>query len=165
MRAALTVEKQVTIAWKLAMPDYYRLVGNRSGVGKSTMGIDVMQVCRAINRLLLHRTVTLGNLQDILDSFAAMGFPNCLRAIDGTHIPILVPDHLATEYINRKGYFSIVYCKRSWITRDVLLTSIRDGQGRCKTRASIRTQDCSESCKQGLSFQTSRLSLGMLKCQ
>ncbi|XP_050822634.1 uncharacterized protein LOC127057692 [Gopherus flavomarginatus] len=26
----------------------------------------------------------------------------------GTHIPILVPPHLASEYVNRKGYFSMV---------------------------------------------------------
>ncbi|KAM9143899.1 uncharacterized protein ACDP82_007612 [Pangshura tecta] len=109
MRAALTVEKRVAIAvWKLATPDCYRSVAKQFGVGKSTVGAVVMQVCRAINRLLLRRTVTLGNVQEIIDGFEAMGFPNCGGAIDGTHIPILAPDHLAREYINRKGYFSMV---------------------------------------------------------
>ncbi|CAM5073258.1 unnamed protein product [Natator depressus] len=37
-----------------------------------------------------------------------MEFPNCGGAIDGTHIPILAPEHQAGEYINRKGYFSVV---------------------------------------------------------
>ncbi|CAM5110934.1 unnamed protein product [Natator depressus] len=37
-----------------------------------------------------------------------MGFPNCGEAIDGVHIPILAVDHLAKEYINGKGYFSMV---------------------------------------------------------
>ncbi|XP_050811088.1 uncharacterized protein LOC127051996 [Gopherus flavomarginatus] len=109
LRAALPVEKRVTIAiWKLATPDSYRWVVNQFGVGKSTVGIVLMQVCRAINRILLRRTVTLGNVQDIVDCFAQMGFPNCGGAIDGTHIPILAPPHLASEYINRKGYFSMV---------------------------------------------------------
>uniref|UniRef100_A0A8C4Y9J3 DDE Tnp4 domain-containing protein n=1 Tax=Gopherus evgoodei TaxID=1825980 RepID=A0A8C4Y9J3_9SAUR len=108
-RDALSVEKRVAIAiWKLATPDCFRSVANQFGVGKSTVGIVLMQVCRAINRTLTRRTVTLGNVQDILDGFAEMGFPNCGGAVDGTHIPIISPPHLASEYINRKGYFSVV---------------------------------------------------------
>ncbi|CAM4652789.1 unnamed protein product [Lepidochelys kempii] len=109
LRAALTLEKQVAIAiWKLATPDSYRSVANQFGVGKLTVGIVLMQVCRAINCILLRRTVTLGSVQDIVDGFAQMGFPNCGGAIDGTHIPILAPAHLASEYVNWKGYFSMV---------------------------------------------------------
>ncbi|CAM4604178.1 unnamed protein product [Lepidochelys kempii] len=109
MRGALTVEKQVAIAlWKLATPDSYRSVGNQFGVGKSTVGAAGMQVANAIKDLLISRVVTLGNVQVIVDGFAAMGFPNCGGAVDGTHIPILAPEHEAGEYINRKGYFSIV---------------------------------------------------------
>ncbi|CAM4691416.1 unnamed protein product, partial [Caretta caretta] len=109
MRAALTVEKQVAIAlWKLATPDSYRSVGNQFGVGKSTVGAAGMQVAHAIKDLLISRVVTLGNVQVTVDGFAAMGFPNCGGAVDGTHIPILAPEHEAGEYINCKGYFSIV---------------------------------------------------------
>ncbi|CAM5177218.1 unnamed protein product [Eretmochelys imbricata] len=109
MRAAPTVEKQVAIAlWKLAMPDIYQSVGNQFGVGKSTVGAAVMQVAHAIKDLLISRVVTLGNVQVIVDGFAAMGFPNCGGAIDGTHIPILAPEQQVGEYINCKGYFSIV---------------------------------------------------------
>ncbi|KAG6922118.1 hypothetical protein G0U57_003703 [Chelydra serpentina] len=108
MRAALTVEKRVAIAlWKLAMPDSYRSVANHFGVGKS-VGVVVMQVANAIVERLLSKVVTLGNVQAIVDGFAAMGFPNCGGAIDGTHIPILGPDHQGSQYINRKGYFSMV---------------------------------------------------------
>uniref|UniRef100_A0A8C8R4N1 DDE Tnp4 domain-containing protein n=1 Tax=Pelusios castaneus TaxID=367368 RepID=A0A8C8R4N1_9SAUR len=109
MRSALTVEKRVAIAvWKMATPDCYRSVANQFGVGRSTVRLALSQVCQAINRVLLRSTVTLGNVREIVDGFAAMGFPNCGGAIDGTHIPILAPGHLATEYINRKGYFSMV---------------------------------------------------------
>ncbi|XP_065441192.1 probable phospholipid-transporting ATPase IIB isoform X6 [Chrysemys picta bellii] len=109
MRAALTVQKRVAIAlWKLATPDSYRSVANHFGVGKSTVGVAVMQVANAIVELLLSKVVTLRNVQVIIDGFAAMGFPNCGGAIDGTHIPILGPDHQASQYINRKGYFSMV---------------------------------------------------------
>ncbi|CAM4541073.1 unnamed protein product [Lepidochelys kempii] len=109
MRAALTVEKQVAIAlWKLAIPDCYQSVRNQFGVGKSTVGASVIQVARAVTDVLLSRVVTLGNVQVILDGFAAMGLLNCGGAIDGTHIPILGPDHLANQNINRKGCFSMV---------------------------------------------------------
>ncbi|KAG6936015.1 hypothetical protein G0U57_013529 [Chelydra serpentina] len=109
MRAALTIQKRVAIAlWKLAMPDSYRSVANQFGVGKSTVGVAVMQLANAIVDLLLSKVVTLGNVQVIIDGFTAMGFPNCGGAIDGTHIPILGPDHQGSQYINRKGYFSMV---------------------------------------------------------
>ncbi|XP_053861194.1 uncharacterized protein LOC128823112 [Malaclemys terrapin pileata] len=109
MRVALTVEKRVAIAlWKLATPDSYQSVGNQFGVGKSTVGAAVMQVAKAITELLLPKIVTLGNVHVIVDGFAAMGFPNCGGVIDGTHIPILAPDHQGSQYINRKGYISMV---------------------------------------------------------
>ncbi|CAM2106548.1 unnamed protein product [Caretta caretta] len=106
MRAALTVEKRVAIAlWKLATPDSFLSVGNQFGVGKSTVGAAVMQIANTITELLISRVVTLGNVQVIVDGFAAMGFPNCGGVIDGTHIPILGLDHQGSQYINHKGYF------------------------------------------------------------
>ncbi|CAM5085698.1 unnamed protein product, partial [Eretmochelys imbricata] len=109
MRAALTVHKQVAIAlWKLATPDSYWSVGINLEWANLQWGAAVMQVANAIKDMLISRVVTLGNVQIIVDGFAAMGFPNCGGAIDGTHIPILAPEHQAGEYINHKGYFSIV---------------------------------------------------------
>ncbi|CAM5074110.1 unnamed protein product [Natator depressus] len=126
MRAALTVEKRVAIAlWKLAMPDSYRSVENQFGVGKSTVGAAVMQVANTIKDLLISRVVTLGNVQVIVNGFAAMGFPNCCGAIDGTHIPILAPEHQAAEYINRKGYFSMVL--QALVDHKGLFTNINVG--------------------------------------
>nr|XP_048677691.1 uncharacterized protein LOC125622988 [Caretta caretta] len=109
MRAALTVEKRVAIAlWKLATPGSYRSLRNQFGVGKSNVRAAVMQVANAIKDLLLSRVVSLGNVQVIVDGFAAMGFLNCGGVIDGTHFPILAPEHQASEYIKCKGYFSIL---------------------------------------------------------
>ncbi|CAM5106876.1 unnamed protein product [Eretmochelys imbricata] len=106
MRAALAVEKQVAIAlWKLAT---HRSVRNQFEVGKSTVGAAVIQVANTITELLLSRIVTLGNVQVIVDGFAAMGLPNCGGVIDGTHIPVLGPDYLGSQYVNCKGYFSMV---------------------------------------------------------
>ncbi|XP_065414936.1 uncharacterized protein LOC135973811 isoform X1 [Chrysemys picta bellii] len=109
MRAALSVEKCVAIAvQKLETSDCYRSLTNQFGVGTLTIEAVLMEVGRAINHILLRRRPTLGSVREIVDEFAAMEFPNCGEATDGTRIPILAPDHLAMEYINIKGYFSMV---------------------------------------------------------
>ncbi|CAM4585300.1 unnamed protein product [Lepidochelys kempii] len=150
MRAALTVEKQVAIAlWKLATPDSYQSVGNQLGVGKSTVGAAVMQVTNTIKDLLISRVVTLGNVQVIVDGFAAMGFPNCGGAIDGIHIPILAPEHQASENKTTRGTFQWC-CKHWWITRNVSPTSTWDGWERYVTLASSGTLVCFKSCRKGL---------------
>lgn len=82
-----------------------------------------------------------------MDGFVTMEFLSCSAVIEGIHIPILAPDHLAKEYINRKGYFSMVL----QVLVDHSLTDITwYGQERCMTCASSGTQVCSGSCKQGL---------------
>ncbi|CAM4586167.1 unnamed protein product [Lepidochelys kempii] len=160
MRAALTVEKQVVIAlWKLATPDSYRSAGNQFGVSKSTVGTAVMQVASAITELLLSRVVTLGNVQVIVDGFAAMRFPICGGAIDGTHIPILAPEHQAAEYINRKGYFSMC-CKHWWITRDVSSTSTSVRDGRERYARIFRNSGLFQKLQQGTFFPDQKITVG-----
>ena len=34
-------------------------------------------------------------------------FPQCFRAIDGTHIPIATPEDGSADHINRKGWSSV----------------------------------------------------------
>ncbi|XP_075780097.1 uncharacterized protein LOC142827852 [Pelodiscus sinensis] len=94
MRPAIPLQKRVAIAlWKLSMPDSYRSVGSQFSVGRSTIGAVLMQVVKAINRVLLRRVVRLADLDAVIQGFGALGFPNCGGAIDGTHIPIRAPEH------------------------------------------------------------------------
>ncbi|CAM4671802.1 unnamed protein product [Lepidochelys kempii] len=160
MRAALTVEKQVVIAlWKLATPDSYRSVGNQFGVGKSTVGAAVMQVAHAIKDLLISRVVTLGNVQVIVDGFAAMGFPNCGGAIDGTHIPILAPEHQAAEYINRKGYFSIVL--QALVDHKGRFTNINVGwPGKVHDARIFRNSGLFQKLQEGTLFPDQKITVG-----
>ncbi|KAG6941319.1 hypothetical protein G0U57_007416 [Chelydra serpentina] len=150
----LTVHKRVAIAlWKLATPDSYRSVGNQFGVCKSTVGAAVIQVANAITELLLPRVVTLGNVQVIVDGFAAMGFPNCGGVIDGTHIPILAPEHQGSEYINRKGYFSMVL--QALVDHKGRFTNISVGwPGKEHDVRIFRNAGLFQSCSKGLSSQT-----------
>ncbi|XP_074832015.1 uncharacterized protein LOC142001060 isoform X2 [Carettochelys insculpta] len=66
------------------------------------------KVVRAINALLLHRLVRLGDPDAAIAGFVTLGFPNCFGALDGTHIPIRAPEHSGGRYLNRKGYHSVV---------------------------------------------------------
>nr|XP_025038542.1 protein ALP1-like [Pelodiscus sinensis] len=109
LRPAIPLEKKVAIALrKLASTDSYRVVGDQFGVKKSSVGVILMQVVRALNSILLYRVIRLGDQDATMAGFAALGFPNCGGAIDGTHIPIPAPNILGPCYLNRKGYSSMV---------------------------------------------------------
>ena len=63
-------------------------------------------------------------VQIINDYEQRRGFPMCAGAIDGTHIPIVAPSECHAEYVNRKGYHSIIMqavvdCK--YLYRDVVI--------------------------------------------
>ncbi|CAM5127478.1 unnamed protein product [Eretmochelys imbricata] len=160
MRAALTVEKQVAKAlWKLAKPDSCQSVGNQFGVGKSTVGAAVMQVANSIKGLLISRVVTLRNVQVIVDGFAAMGFPKCSGATDGTHIPILAPAHQAREYINRKGYFSIVL--QALVDHKGHFTNINVGwQGKVHDARIFRNSGLFQKLQEGTLFPDQKITIG-----
>ncbi|CAM5085672.1 unnamed protein product [Natator depressus] len=141
------------------MPDSYRSVGNQFGVGKSTVGAAVIQVDLAITELLLSRVVTLGNVQVLVDGFAAVGLPNCGGAIDGTHIPILGPDHLGSQYINLKGYFSMVL--QALVDHKGRFTNISVGwPGKVHDARIFRNSGLWERLQQGTYFPDQKITVG-----
>ncbi|XP_061475754.1 uncharacterized protein LOC133381148 [Rhineura floridana] len=109
MRNAIPVEKRLAITvWWLATLECYREVAVNFGVGKSTVGDIVVEVCLAIEHVLLSRTVNIGQHQEIMDGFMSMGFPQVVGVVDGCHIPIMAPTGQGKVYINRKGFYSIL---------------------------------------------------------
>ncbi|KAG6933217.1 hypothetical protein G0U57_019683, partial [Chelydra serpentina] len=118
-----------------------------------------MQVARAIVDLLLHKVVTLGDVQAIIDGFAAMGFPNCGGAIDGTHIPILGPEHQASQYINRKGYFSMVL--QALVDHKGRFTNINVGwPGKVHDARVFKTSGLFRRLQQGVYFPDHKITVG-----
>nr|XP_048711374.1 uncharacterized protein LOC125639019 [Caretta caretta] len=161
IRAALTVHKRVAIVlWKLATPDSYWSVGNQFGMGKSTVGVAVIQVANAIIELLLSKVVeNVGNVQVILDGFAAMGFPNYGGAIDGTHIPILGTDHQGSQYINRKGYFSMVL--QALVDHKGCFTNINVGwPGKVHDARVFRNSGLFKWLQEGICFPDQKITVG-----
>nr|XP_060616462.1 uncharacterized protein LOC132766115 [Anolis sagrei ordinatus] len=101
LRQPISVEERVAIAiWWLSSPLLYRKVASRFGVGESTVAVLGIEVCLAIEKALLGKTVQLGDYKQIMAGFADLGFPHCIGAIGGIHIPVRPPVRRADDQKN-----------------------------------------------------------------
>ncbi|XP_012554397.2 uncharacterized protein LOC105843500 isoform X3 [Hydra vulgaris] len=114
MREPISVVKRVAVALHyLASCEEYRVVSSLFGIGKSTANLIVHEFINAVNDILLLKYVkfplSVENLNKHSRDFEAiLGFPQCVGAVDGCHIPISAPKDQATSYYNYKGWYSIV---------------------------------------------------------
>ena len=95
----------------LASTAEYRTVANLFGVSRSFLCNCVKEVCCAIIQSF-PTVINFPKGDDLLNVLGCYeqrwGFPMCAGAIDGTHIPILAPSENHVEYVNRKGFHSII---------------------------------------------------------
>ena len=99
------MEKRVAITlWCLATPCKYRSVVHLFGVARSTVCSIVHSTCQAIVNSLSRKYVrfpTGDALKHVIRNFESKwGFPQCVGAIDRSHIPICAPLQNHTDYYN-----------------------------------------------------------------
>ncbi|XP_046854286.1 putative nuclease HARBI1 [Xenia sp. Carnegie-2017] len=130
MRSPVDVLTQVAITlYYLSDEGRMRKTANAFGISRQTVSKIVRKVCKAITIHLGPKYVTLPfteeNVQEKVNNFyRAHGFPQCLGAIDGTHIPIKQPQENPTDYINRKGTYSLnvqAICDHKYCFMDVVV--------------------------------------------
>ena len=113
MRVPISVETQVAVTlYYLSDEGRYRKVANAFGISRSSVSIIVRTVCIAISVHLGPKYIKLPTTQDEVryaaDRFEEQtGYPQCIGAIDGTHIFIKKPTNKSTDYLNRKNRYSL----------------------------------------------------------
>ena len=110
----ISVEKQVaSTLYYVSDEGRLRKVANASGICKSTTSGIIRRVTQAISKFLPTKYIRVLSTEEdvnnlVKDFYEQHGFPQCLGAIDGTHIRIKQPSCSARrDYINRKGNFTI----------------------------------------------------------
>ncbi|XP_071947392.1 uncharacterized protein [Antedon mediterranea] len=109
----IPTKKLVGIAlYRLSTNCDLRTIANLFGVSRSTVCEVVHSVCKAIVEFLQPVYIVWPEgqrLAETVHSFRQfLGFPQCVGAIDGSHIPIIAPHDRPNDYYNRKGWHSIV---------------------------------------------------------
>ncbi|XP_051787442.1 uncharacterized protein LOC127529067 [Erpetoichthys calabaricus] len=112
-RPPVPTQKRIPIAlYKLATCAEYRVVGETFGVSKTTVHRCVYAVCTAIKEKLMRRYIRLPTVAEANEIAYRNSLvhlvPQIYGALDGTHVPILPPTEGYRDYINRKGWPSIV---------------------------------------------------------
>ncbi|XP_074527630.1 uncharacterized protein LOC141791248 [Halichoeres trimaculatus] len=112
-RVCVPLKKRVAIAlWKLATNSEYRSIGHLFGVSKTTVCRCVQDFCRAACTLLVPEQIRFPDRVKLKEMATYIenrwGLPQCIGAIDGSHIPIIAPQEYHCDYFNRKGWHSII---------------------------------------------------------
>lgn len=112
-RRSVPLEKRVAISlFKLATNAEYRSVAHLFGVGISTACDCLKDFCSAIEEILLPEVIQFPGTEKLkvvsIDFEQRWGLPQCVGAVDGTHIPILAPQEYHAEYCNNQGWYSII---------------------------------------------------------
>ena len=99
--------------WFLATGECFRSIGERFGMGESTVSYALRQFFDVIIAKFLAAKIIFPNteleINGIMSGFKGIGkIPNVIGAIDGSHIPIKAPHLFPVDYFNRKGFYSIV---------------------------------------------------------
>ena len=130
MREPIEVERQVALTlYYLSDEGHMRKTANSFGLSRSSVSITVRKVCQVITGHLGALFIRLSTTEEEVEEktrnfFTHFQFPQCLGAVDGTHINIKQPPCNSTDYVNRKSRFSInvrACCDYSYQFMDVMV--------------------------------------------
>jgi hypothetical protein len=99
--------------WFLATGESFRSIGERFGMGESTISYALRDFFDVIIEKFLVEKIRFPNteleINKITNGFKKLGrISNVIGIIDGSHIPVKAPHLFPIDYFNRKGYYSIV---------------------------------------------------------
>ncbi|XP_039305175.1 protein ALP1-like [Solenopsis invicta] len=110
-REPISVKKQVAVGlYKIASCSEYRVVENVFGIHKSTVKKCMYRVVNAVNEVMTLAYINMPHQDEA--KYIAMQFenvshiPQIISCIDGTHLPITVPEESYRDFVNRKGWAS-----------------------------------------------------------
>ncbi|KYO37429.1 hypothetical protein Y1Q_0017238 [Alligator mississippiensis] len=102
-------DTQVAIAlFNLAMPTSLHYVSHLFGVGKATAREAILEVCGTLQDMVRHTVLCMHNPLAVVAGFHALGFPQCIGALDGSHIPTTCPPHGDHSHYSWRGFHSIM---------------------------------------------------------
>lgn len=112
-REPVSVEKKVAMTlYFLSSCGEYRQTANFFGLHKSTVCKSVREVIYLINKILLPEFVKMPDERECIEIEEfwrrKVGIRQLILAIDGSHIPILPPSEGFRDFVNRKGWPSLV---------------------------------------------------------
>ena len=113
LRKPVSVETQVAATlYYLADEGRMRKVTSSFGLGRTTVSKVIRRVTSVISEKLGAKYIVLPKTKQEVEEHARnfynrYGFPQCIGAIDGTHIKIKRPVDNPTDYVNRKGNFTL----------------------------------------------------------
>lgn len=113
MRSPVDVTKKVACTlYYLSDEGRLRKTANAFGLSRQVVSKIVREVCKAITlhlgKTFIKLPETVEEVKELVTNFYdAHGFPQCIGAIDGTHIDIKQPKLNSTDYLNRKSRYSL----------------------------------------------------------
>ena len=89
-----------------------RKSANAFSIGRSTVSTIIRNVTYVLAVFLGPNYIKLPTAEDkvkekVESFYRAYGVPQCIGAIDGTHVDIKAPNHNPTDYLNRKNRYSL----------------------------------------------------------